>query len=192
MNRTLLFTFAVVLPVNVFAQQVGAADAPKMDHGAHMAHSAQSAAQPKEPGQDAFAAIQEIVALLEADASTDWSKVNITVLQRHLIDMNNVTLFANVTSEPVAGGARYTVTGTTGVRDSIRRMVGGHAGTMSGVGGWQFAVKEHPDGVTLTVTTSAVGELAKLRAHGFIGAMTRGVHHQTHHLAIASGRGPHE
>jgi len=71
-------------------------------------------------------------------------------------------------------------------------MVGGHAGTMSGVGGWQFAANEHPDGVTLTVTTTAVGELAKLRALGFIGAMTRGVHHQTHHLAIASGRGPHE
>ena len=192
MNHFLLFAVAVVLPVNVFAQQAGAADAPKMDHGAHMAHSAQSAAQPKEPGQDAFAAIQEIVALLEADASTDWSKVNITVLQRHLIDMNNVTLFANVTSEPVTGGARYTVTGTTGVRDSIRRMVGGHAGTMSGVGGWQFAVKEHPDGVTLTVTTTAAGELVKLRALGFIGAMTRGVHHQAHHLAIASGRGPHE
>ena len=31
----------------------------------------------REPGQAAFAAIQEIVALLDADPSTDWSKVNI-------------------------------------------------------------------------------------------------------------------
>src|SRR5438046_3161300 len=42
---------------------------------------------PREPGQSAFAAIQEIVALLEADPGTDWTKVDIEALRRHLVDM---------------------------------------------------------------------------------------------------------
>ncbi|MCC2098329.1 MAG: hypothetical protein KDJ29_15640, partial [Hyphomicrobiales bacterium] len=44
---------------------------------------------PVQPGQSAFAAIQEIVEILEADRSTDWSKVNIPALRQHLIDMDN-------------------------------------------------------------------------------------------------------
>ena len=47
------------------------------------------------PGQDPFGAIQEIVRILEADPSTDWSKVNIAALREHLIDMNEVTLRAD-------------------------------------------------------------------------------------------------
>jgi hypothetical protein len=34
--------------------------------------------------------------------------------------------------------------------------------------------------------------LPRLKALGFIGLMTLGMHHQEHHLMIASGRGPHE
>jgi hypothetical protein len=37
--------------------------------------------RPTQPGQAAFAAIQEIVAILEADPRTDWSKVNIDALR---------------------------------------------------------------------------------------------------------------
>src|SRR5579859_2920628 len=55
---------------------------------------------PKQPGQGAFAAIQEIVEILEADPHTDWSKVDINALQQHLIDMDNVTLHARVESAP--------------------------------------------------------------------------------------------
>ena len=49
-------------------------------------------ARPTEAGQGAFAAIQEIVAILEADPDTDWSKVDIDALRQHLVDMNAVTL----------------------------------------------------------------------------------------------------
>lgn len=48
-----------------------------------------------QPGQDAFGAVQEIVALLEADPATDWSKVNLDALRVHLIDMNEVALHAD-------------------------------------------------------------------------------------------------
>ena len=56
---------------------------------------------PQETGQSAFAAIQEIVAMLEADPATDWSKVDIEALRQHLIDMNNVTLAATVQASQV-------------------------------------------------------------------------------------------
>ena len=55
--------------------------------------------------------------ILEADPKTDWSKVDIEALRRHLIDMNNVTLYADVRSEPVEGGMRFTVTGAGAVKD---------------------------------------------------------------------------
>ena len=192
MIHRLFLIFSLLFSVGAFAQQPGGAPAPVMDHAAHLARSAATVAQPREPGQSAFAAIHEIVLLLEVDPATDWSKVNIEGLRRHLIDMNNVTLGAEVAGEPIDGGARYTITGAGAVRDSIRRMVKGHAEAMNGVGGWGFIVKEHPAGIILSVTVNKVGDIAKLRALGFIGAMTRGMHHQSHHLMISAGHGPHE
>lgn len=192
MIHRLFLISAFLFSYGASAQQPGRTPAPEMDHTAHMAQSPGTVIQPKESGQSSFAAIQEIVALLEADATTDWSKVNIAALHRHLIDMNNVTLFANVTNEPLANGARYKVTGSAAVSESIRRMVMGHAKTMSGVGGWQFTAKELPTGVTLTVIVDNKDDLTKLRALSFIGVMTRGMHHQSHHLEIARGHGPHE
>ena len=87
---------------------------------------------PTEVGEGAFAAIQEIVALLNADPKTDWSKVDIDALRQHLVDMNNVTLKASVTSAPIDAGVRFEVTGEGSVRDLIRRMVLAHAATMNG------------------------------------------------------------
>ena len=66
---------------------------------------------PVSSGQDAFGAIQEIVARLEADPATDWSKVNLEALRQHLIDMNEVTLRADAAATPVAGGLSVAITG---------------------------------------------------------------------------------
>ena len=145
---------------------------------------------PSEAGQGAFAAIQEVVAILEADPDTDWSRVDVEALRQHLIDMANVTLAAEVASTPVPDGAAFTVTGEGAVAESIRRMVTAHAATMNGVGGWTFAAVEREDGAVLTVTVPA-DDLPKVRALGFIGVMTRGMHHQHHHLMIARGDHPH-
>jgi len=86
-----------------------------------------AASGPTELGQDAFAAVQEVVRLLEADPATDWSTVNIDALRAHLVDMNLVTLQAVVSTEHVEGGARYTVTGAGEVLGAIQRMVPAHA-----------------------------------------------------------------
>lgn len=149
------------------------------------------APMPMQPGQGAFAAIQEIVEILEADPQTDWSKVNIDALRAHLIDMDNVTLHAEVKNEPIEGGMTFIVSGNGPVRDSIRRMVTAHAATMNSVSGWQFVAATTETGASLTVTTPPA-DVAKLRGLGFIGVLTRGMHHQMHHMMIASGMNPHQ
>lgn len=162
------------------------------DHAVGMTHTAAPVAGrvATEPGQAAFAAIQEIVQILESDPNTDWSKVNIEGLRQHLIDMDNVTLHAVTTAVPVASGVTFRVQGTGPVRESIRRMVQAHAATMDGVDGWHFSAQETADGATLTVVVPEA-DVAKVRALGFIGVMTHGMHHQEHHLMLARGMHPH-
>lgn len=144
-------------------------------------------AVPTKPGQSAFAAIQEIVEILQADPRTDWSKVDIEALRQHLIDMNNVTLAARVASKPIDGGMRFVVTGNGDVRDSIRRMTSAHAATMDGVGSWNFRAQETDGGAIFEVRVPPQ-DLVKLKALGFIGVMSLGMHHQEHHLMIARGQ----
>jgi len=182
--------FAVFLfPAVALADDVGA-PLDHMDHGQMMHIHQSAAAGPTQPGQGAFAAIQEIVDILEADPKTDWSKVNIEGLRQHLIDMDNVTLRASVKSESVDGGVRFAVTGEGGVSDSIRRMVMAHCAIMKGVGGWLFEASEIEGGATLTVLAPAK-DGDKLGGLGFLGILTRGMHHQEHHMMIARGLVPY-
>jgi hypothetical protein len=67
------------------------------------------------------------VRLLEADAATDWSKVNLEALRQHLIDMNDVTLRSAAVQAEVPGGARFDVTGEGRTTGAIRRMLTSHS-----------------------------------------------------------------
>jgi len=158
------------------------------DHGAMMT----GGAGPRETGQATFAAIQEIVAMLDANPATDWTKVDIEILRQHLIDMNNVTLGAEVEAVETEGGIRFSASGDGPVRESIRRMVMAHAATMNGVDGWKFVAEASDSGATLTVSPPDQASMVKLRALGFIGVMTRGMHHQQHHWMLATGMDPHQ
>ncbi|MBI2720484.1 MAG: hypothetical protein HYX36_17235 [Rhizobiales bacterium] len=146
---------------------------------------------PQEPGQSAFAAIQEIAEILQSDPATDWSKVSLEALRQHLIDMNNVTLYAVVTDRPVQGGMTFVVSGEGSVRDSIQRMVMAHAATMNGVDGWKLIAAKTSEGADLTANPPANVPVDEVRGLGFIGLLTLGMHHQTHHLMIATGMSPH-
>lgn len=185
-------TPALALAILLLAAGAAPAQTPMpMDHAAHhagMAHGATAAqVTPTLPGQDAFGTIQEIVTILDADPNTDWTKVDIEALRRHLIDMNEVTLNAAAEATPVDGGARFAVTGVGRTLDAIRRMVPAHAHEMNGVDGWTMATAPLPDGVLLTVTSSDARQAARIRGLGFIGIMAQGSHHQMHHLAMARG-----
>jgi hypothetical protein len=148
--------------------------------------------QPTMPGQDAFGAIQEIVGILEADANTDWSKVNINALREHLIDMNEVTLKAVANERRLDNGIEIAVTGDGRTVDAIKRMLPAHARELANTG-WSATTEDLPNGVKLTVTSTEPREVARIKGLGFMGIMAQGGHHQPHHLAIAKGElGAHQ
>lgn len=156
---------------------------------AHTQGGAQTT-MPAEGGHSAFAAIAEIVKLLEADPGTDWSKVNLERLRQHLRDMDLVTLRSAVTSTPVAGGAAFVVRGTGETIGAIKRLTGAHVSMVEMMGGPRIARTELPDGVRLLVTArdgNLEAGAARIRGLGFIGLMASGDHHQMHHLMLARG-----
>lgn len=162
---------------------------PGMSHGDHAMDGDANPEVLLEGGQSAFAAIQEIVERLMADPETDWSRVDIEALRQHLIDMDNVTMRAQVAAREIDGGARFEATSEDpAVTASIRAMVLAHAATMNGAEGWTMRAEEMPRGAVLTVTGS---DPLRIKAFGFIGVMTVGMHHQAHHLALATGQNPH-
>ena len=146
---------------------------------------------PTMPGQDAFGAIQEIVRMLDADPSTDWSKVDLKALRQHLIDMNEVTLKADAATTPVAGGLRIAVTGAGRTLIAIRRMIPAYAQAVNGLNGWAAAAAPLPNGERLTVTAADPKEVRHIRGLGFIGLLASGDWHQAHHLAMARGEFDH-
>lgn len=146
---------------------------------------------PTEAGQSAFAAIAEIVALLESDPATDWSKVNIQALQAHLADMDRVTLHTQATTEPVQGGARIVVKGEADTVASVQRMMLAHAPFLAEVTGYSVEAINSADGAQWTVKSANAGDEIKIRALGFYGLLAIGSHHQPHHLAMARGEMAH-
>jgi hypothetical protein len=156
-----------------------------MRHGM-MGMQSGAAGQPTMPGQEAFGTIQEVVQILEADPTTDWSKVNIAALREHLIDMNEVTLRAIATEQALENGVEIAVTGEGRTLQAIRRMVPAHAGELVKIG-WNAKTEDLPNGVKLSVTTNDPKQANKLKALGFMGIMVQGGHHQPHHLMMAKG-----
>lgn len=161
----------------------------QMTHDNHSNHGAsQATSQPMEAGQAAFAAIQEITAILRADPETDWAKVNIDALRAHLVDMNSVTLSAQVQTEIQSNKLVFTVTGSGATKGAIQRMVLAHASIMKDANGWEFSATKIAQGATLTVSAK---DLSIVQGLGFFGIMADGMHHQSHHLQLARGSDPH-
>lgn len=163
----------------------------KMMHARHeMMREGKTADQPALAGQAAFGTVQEIVRLLEADPATDWSKVNISALREHLIDMDEVTMHAAAAERALDNGIEFTVTGEGRTLPAIKRMVPAHVHELGQLG-WSAGTEELPNGVRLTVTSDDTRQVTKLKALGFIGIMVQGAHHQQHHLMMAKGEFSH-
>jgi len=169
------------------AQSMSGMNMNGMDHQAMMARSSGL----HESGQSAFGAITEIITQLEADPNTDWSHVDIGALRQHLIDMNEVTLNADIREEPAAGSIRYVVTGNGRTRDSIQRMVVGHARSMGDAAHWTLTAEQTADGAIVTARPKQPGDLARIHALGLLGMMAEGSHHQTHHWMLANEAAMH-
>ena len=149
-------------------------------------HGMMHAGQPSMAGQGAFGAIQEIVRILEADANTDWSKVNISALHEHLIDMNEVALKSVANERKLDDGLEIAVTGDGRTLEAIKRMVPANARELSKTA-WSATTEDLPNGVKLLVTSDDAQQVVKIKALGFMGIMVQGAHHQLHHLAMAKG-----
>jgi hypothetical protein len=148
--------------------------------------------KPTESGQDAFAAMAEIVKLLDADPMTDWAKVDLEALRRHLMDMNLVTLKSAVQRTQVAGGLSMDVTGDAATAQAIQRMVTNHAKMLDLMPEFAATTTMIPGGVRLVVKAKRADDLrtvTRIRGLGFGGLLVLGDHHTAHHLQIAKGDG---
>jgi hypothetical protein len=162
-----------------------------MPMGGHAGMHAASTT-PTMPGQDAFGAIQEVVRILEADATTDWSKVDLEALRQHLIDMNEVTLKSDAAPKLIDGGLEIAVTGSGRTLLAIQRMIPAYAQTVDGLTGWTTKATSLLNGEMLAVTAADPKEAQHIRRLGFIGLLVSGSHHQPHHLAMVKGEFDHE
>jgi len=188
MNRMLRMVFVVA---GVLVLLVGGGPAHADNHDPDRMHTAagtHGTTVPQEGGQSAFAAIQEIVGLLEADPTTDWTRVRIEALRQHLIDMSELTLRAQVSTREIPGGFAADVTGQGRTLEAIRRMVPEHVQFVDGYRGWSVRADPFDGGYRLTATAGSAAESAHLRGLGFIGVMASQAHHQQHHWMIATGR----
>ena len=159
-----------------------------MDH-ATMNHSAAIAtsAQPTEAGQSAYAAIGEVARLMLADPQTDWSHADVDALRGHLVDMDNVTMRAAVTTTRLPNGASFHVTGEGAVIGSIQRMTKSHFAEPDVGKQWTMSVQATPTGADVTVISANAADAAEIAGLGFFGILTMGAHHQPHHLMMARG-----
>ena len=166
------------------------------DHSAMMHHDhsmGASATFLTEAGNDAFGTIQEVIARLNSDPDTDWSKVNIEALRQHLVDMNEMTLNVEVISQiPIEQGMEAIVKPLTARSDAaLERVFQAHPALLKRESGWVMQVVKSGGRYTLTTTTEDPDEISKIRGLGYIGLMAYGAHHQLHHWAMARGDNPH-
>jgi hypothetical protein len=183
----------VAIPLVIWWRGASVAPPAVADHQSHDAGTHVSGL-PTEFGQDAFAAITEILLLLEADPNTDWTKVNLEGLRQHLRDMHLVVTQATVTAREIDGGAEFVVTGPGDVADAAQRMAVAHA--MMTAAELPYEAVVTPSGRVTTVAlrakdpTDAVA-VAKVRGIGFVGWLASGGHHRMHHLGVARGEDVH-
>lgn len=187
MRSTITACGIIALTVAAMSSPARAQTGAGADHSSHVTATSASAIP---AGQAAYATMAGIVAMLEADSTTDWSKVNIEALRQHLIVMNEVTLGARARQTSVPGGAAMEVTGDGHVAESIRTMLRNHSMMLGMMGPYRTSVDDIPGGVKWTVTAADLKDakaVAKIRGLGFAGLLTLGDHHTPHHIALARG-----
>ncbi len=155
-----------------------------------MAMHADNGPLPKQPAQATYAAIAEIVRILKADSTTDWSTVDLEAVRQHMIDMDAVTMRAHVKQQSVPGGATMLVTGDVSTAPAIKRMLASHAAALDGESQYHATAEPIQGGMRFTVTARDPNDaklVAIIRGLGFAGLITEGDHHARHHMMLARG-----
>ena len=162
-----------------------------MDHAMHAQGQALQGTILTEPGQGAFAALSEVVRVLEADPDTDWGQVDLAGLRAHLVDMDHLVSDTIVVETALPDGISAFATGDADTVASLRRMVPAHAAQLAQDDRWTASAIETEDGVELRVTSRDPSVVARIQGLGFFGLMASQDHHREHHLMIALGENPH-
>ena len=173
----------------ILALLLAAPAAAQHAHGA--AHGGDASTVPTEPGQGAFAALSDVVALLEADPATDWATVDLDALRAHLVDMDLLATRAEVRTQRLPDGLRAVATGDAQTARALERMVPAHAAELAADPSWTAEGVATAEGATLTVTADDPATVARIHGLGFFGLMASRDHHRAHHLALARGGSPH-
>ena len=167
---------------------------PSMRHGSGSAVAApvsNATSVLSEPGQDAFAALSEVVRVLEADPTTDWSKVDLMGLREHLRDMDRLVGDAVVSTTALPDGLRMSITGDAETVAAVRRMVPAHAAELAKDERWSVVATTTDEGAELTVKSADPSVVARIKGLGFFGLMASQDHHREHHYAMARGGDAH-
>lgn len=192
--RTKLFLTVAALLVGAalaVAQTTHSGHGDDMDHAAHGQSQSTRGSVLTEPGQGAFAALSEVVRVLEADPTTDWSQVDLTGLRMHLVDMDRVILNAVVTETELPDGLAALAAGDAETMAALQRMVPAHAAQLALDDRWTVTARETETGAELRVTSGDPATVERIKGLGFFGLMASQDHHREHHLMMALGEDAH-
>lgn len=162
-----------------------------MDHATHAQDQPLKGTILTEPGQGAFAALSEVVRVLEADPDTDWGQVDLAGLRAHLVDMDRLVSDTIVEETEIPDGLSAIATGDADTIATLRRMVPAHAAQLAQDDRWTVEAVDADNGVELRVTSSDPSVVARIRGLGFFGLMASQDHHREHHLMMARGEDAH-
>ena len=193
--RTKLLLIATALIAGValtYAQTSHTGHVDDAHHSAHGPLDEASTSDLTEPGQGAFAALSEVVRVLEGDPSTNWSKVDLTGLRAHLVDMDRLISDTVVEETLLPNGISAIATGDPETIATLRRMVPAHATQLALDDRWTVTTSEIEEGVALRVTGKNPTDVARIKGLGFFGLMASQDHHRRHHLMMALGKDAHD
>ena len=173
------------------AQTIHADHGGGMDHAAHGQDRPAESALLTEPGQGAFAALSEVVRVLEADPNTNWSRVDLAGLRAHLVDMDRLISDTVVKETELPNGLSASSTGDVETTATLRRMVPAHAAQLAKDDRWRVEALEIEGGMELRVTSEDPAVIARIKGLGFFGLMASQDHHREHHLMMARGEDAH-
>ncbi len=88
-------------------------------------------------------------------------------------------------------GVNFVVNGAGRTIQAIQRMTTAHVRSTDLPEAWRFQVEQLEDGAVLAVSADESAEIEKISALSFIGILTLGAHHHTHHLMMAMGEHVH-
>ncbi|MBG6206654.1 hypothetical protein IWQ49_001303 [Labrenzia sp. EL_126] len=162
-----------------------------MDHATHVQDQSPRGTILSEPGQGAFAALFEVVRVLEADPDTDWGQVDLAGLRAHLVDMDRLISDAIVEETALPDGLSAIATGDADTVATLRRMVPAHAAQLAQDDRWTVTAIEVENAVELRVTSNNPAVAARIKGLGFFGLMASQDHHREHHLMMARGADAH-